>query len=70
MRNIHRNKNVLRLIDKSTETLAGWDERRGNYVEKHVMKPELVANVVEECIDVLSKNGNDYDALRRHFELK
>jgi len=50
-----RNQNTHRLIEEATQTLRGWDNRRGNYTEHYLDRDKLVELVVLECCRKLTE---------------
>lgn len=62
------NPTIQKLIDQSTETLSGWDERRGNFKETYCDKHKLSNLIILECIKICnSRVGNsDYNTGRMH----
>lgn len=56
------------LVDQSTETLSGWDERRGNYREPLFHKDKFAELLIAQCVKIcMSSVGNsDYNTGRMH----
>ena len=52
-----RNKNIAKMIEDSTETLKGWDDRRGNYTESYFNKDKFAELIIQKCISIVALHG-------------
>lgn len=65
---------VWSLIDGSSETLSGWDDKLGNYTQKYLNRYLLVENVVRECARLCSESDHQDGELHarnllNHFKI-
>lgn len=64
------NNRIQELINECTETLRGYDYRRGNYTETYFDKEKFAELMIKECITVLKEQQTDFytiDNLKRYF---
>lgn len=67
------NPKIQELINQSTETLTGWDERKGNFKETYCDKYKLSNLIVLSCAEFIEQDqgsGKELaDRLKEYFEV-
>lgn len=56
------------LIEECTETLRGYDYRRGNYSESYFDKKKFAELLIRDCIDIIRRVPPGYQDYRSQIE--